>query len=105
VPLREVATSRRPGSPPIDATVPSASPVGGAVAVPQGSAQQAKNAADPQPTPRWDLIARGDRARRDGDCKRARDEYTAALGDADTRVRARAEAGIGLCDMAEGAYT
>lgn len=49
-------------------------------------------------SPRWDLIARGDRARRDGDCATARKEYEQALDDADDRVRSRAYAGLGLCE-------
>jgi len=53
-------------------------------------------------TPRWDIIARGDRARHKGDCDAALTEYKLALGDADARVRARAHAGIGLCSAAEG---
>jgi hypothetical protein len=53
-------------------------------------------------TPRWDIIARGDRARHRGDCKVARNEYALALADVDTRVRARAHAGLGLCDAADG---
>ena len=53
-------------------------------------------------TPRWDIIARGDRARHKGDCDGARTEYGLALGDFDARVRARAHAGIGLCSAAEG---
>jgi hypothetical protein len=58
---------------------------------------------DPSGTPRWDIIARGDRARHKGDCDAARTEYKLALGDADARVRARAHAGIGLCSAADGA--
>jgi hypothetical protein len=53
-------------------------------------------------TPRWDIIARGDRARHKGNCGAARTEYKLALGDADARVRARAHAGIGLCSAVEG---
>ncbi len=53
-------------------------------------------------TPRWDIIARGDRARHKGDCGGARTEYELALGDTDARVRARAHAGLGLCSAAEG---
>jgi hypothetical protein len=52
--------------------------------------------------PRWDIIARGDRARQQNDCKSARTEYKLALGDADARVRARAHAGIGLCAAFDG---
>lgn len=53
-------------------------------------------------TPRWDIIARGDRARHRGDCGAARNEYSLALDDVDARVRARAHAGLGLCDAAKG---
>lgn len=109
-PLREIATSRRPGAGAGEApaTPSAAAPVSGAAADPGASPAEdsAEQRADKnQATPRWDLIARGDRARRDGDCTRARDEYMAALDDDDLRVRARAEAGIGLCDMVDGAYT
>lgn len=54
--------------------------------------------------PRWDIVARGDRARRDGDCKRASAEYAMALTDDDAHVRARAYAGLGLCDAIQGRY-
>lgn len=56
-------------------------------------------------TPRWDIIARGDRARHKGDCDGARTEYDLALGDADARVRARAHAGLGLCSAADGSQS
>ncbi|MFO0634292.1 MAG: hypothetical protein U0168_15700 [Nannocystaceae bacterium] len=52
--------------------------------------------------PRWDIIARGDRARQRGDCSTARSEYSLALSDADARVQARAHAGLGLCDAMAG---
>jgi hypothetical protein len=51
---------------------------------------------------RWDIISRGDRLRQAGDCVAARDEYAVALEDDEPRVRARAFAGIGLCDAAAG---
>jgi hypothetical protein len=54
---------------------------------------------------RWDTIVRGDRARHRGDCGEARSEYVLALDDVDARVRARAHAGLGLCDAAEGDRT
>jgi hypothetical protein len=60
--------------------------------------------ADGAGSPRWDIVARGDRARRDGDCKRASAEYAMALTDEDAHVRARAYAGLGLCDAVEGRY-
>lgn len=53
-------------------------------------------------TPRWDIIVRGDRARHKGDCDEAASEYRLALDDPDAFVRARAHAGLGLCDAAEG---
>jgi len=53
-------------------------------------------------TPRWDIIARGDRARHRGECGAARNEYSLALGDVDARVRARAHAGLGLCEAQAG---
>lgn len=51
---------------------------------------------------RWDLINQGDRARQSGDCVEARDYYSVALEDDEARVRARAFAGIGLCDERAG---
>lgn len=54
---------------------------------------------------RWDTISRGDRARHRGECGEARSEYALALDDVDARVRARAHAGLGLCDAAEGDRT
>lgn len=52
--------------------------------------------------PRWDIIKRGDGHRHRGDCGAARNEYSLALDDVDARVRARAHAGLGLCDAARG---
>jgi hypothetical protein len=81
---------------------PPPSAVGGA---PAGATTT--TAADTGTSPRWDIIARGDRARQKANCTLARKEYEQALGDADARVRARAHAGIGLCQAwtgdAEGA--
>lgn len=51
---------------------------------------------------RWDIVVRGDRARQAGDCVAARDEYALALEDDEARVRARAFAGLGLCDAVSG---
>lgn len=51
---------------------------------------------------RWDIVVRGDRARQAGDCVAARDEYALALEDDEARVRARAFAGLGLCDAMAG---
>ena len=51
---------------------------------------------------RWDIVVRGDRARQAGDCVAAREEYSVALEDDEPRVRARAFAGLGLCDAAIG---
>lgn len=118
-----VAGSASPGSPPspVTATTPSVVPE------PKADAQreQGAEAADEQlrkkgaleqeapvdqtqgkpadgDPPRWDIIARGDRARHRGDCESARSEYSLALGDADARVQARAHAGLGLCDAVAG---
>lgn len=113
-----------PGARPRDAVtdmpMPTAAP---AVVAPErkqddGSALQESDKAakeettvDAGGTPRWDIIARGDRARQKDDCVAARTEYKLALGDPDARVRARAHAGIGLCaasgndwSAAESAY-
>ena len=51
---------------------------------------------------RWDLIERGDRARQDGDCAAARTDYGIATEDDDAAVRARAYAGLGLCNAQAG---
>lgn len=51
---------------------------------------------------RWDIVVRGDRARQAGDCVAAREEYSVALEDDEPRVRARAYAGLGLCDDSIG---
>lgn len=51
---------------------------------------------------RWDIVVRGDRARQAGDCVAAREEYALALEDDEARVRARAFAGLGLCDAMVG---
>lgn len=63
--------------------------------------QQAGGAAGPA-SGRWDLVSRGDRARQAGDCVAARAEYSLALEDDEARVRARAFAGMGLCDAQAG---
>lgn len=63
---------------------------------------EAERVVDEDATPRWDIIARGDRARQKDDCDTAKSEYTLALDDMDTRVRAHAYAGIGLCEAASG---
>ncbi|MCA9652356.1 MAG: hypothetical protein H6712_29405 [Myxococcales bacterium] len=67
----------------------------------QRRAGASKVPADPA-TGRWDLISLGDRARQAGDCVAARDEYAVALEDDDPQVRARAFAGMGLCDLQAG---
>ncbi|MCX4248071.1 hypothetical protein [Paraliomyxa miuraensis] len=63
--------------------------------------KQAGSSAGPA-SGRWDIVARADRARQSGDCVAARQEYSLALEDDDPRVRARAFAGLGLCDTQEG---
>ncbi len=65
------------------------------------SAAKSGGAAGPE-SGRWDIISRGDRARQAGDCVTARDEYAVALEDDMAAVRARAYAGIGLCDAIAG---
>ena len=51
---------------------------------------------------RWDLISAGDQARQAGDCVTARQQYAIALEDDEAAVRARAYAGMGLCDAQQG---
>lgn len=59
--------------------------------------------ADPEDGgPAWHLIERGDRSRQDGDCAAARSDYLVATEDDDPKVRARAYAGIGLCQELAG---
>lgn len=65
-------------------------------------ANEAERVVDQDATPRWDIIARGDRARHQGNCDVAKSEYTLALDDLDARVKARAYAGLGLCEAADG---
>lgn len=67
----------------------------------RASPQKTKGAAGPA-TGRWDIISLGDRARLAGDCVAARDEYAVALEDDEAAVRARAYAGMGLCDAQMG---
>lgn len=55
-----------------------------------------------QMAPGWDLIERADSARKAGDCRSAREDYMVAAEDDDPAVRARAYAGLGLCDAAAG---
>lgn len=83
---------------------------------PLGDAPDEKKDAKPEPDPsdaepdrglgsasgRWDIVSLGDRARQAGDCVAAREEYALALEDDEARVRARALAGIGLCDRQNG---
>lgn len=85
--------------------------LGSAGGVPGGSGGVAQSPTQPpkksggstSPTSgRWDLVTRGDRARQAGDCVAARDEYALALEDDEPEVRARAFAGLGLCDAAAG---
>lgn len=52
--------------------------------------------------PAWHLIERADRSRQDGDCAAARSDYGIATEDDDPGVRARAYAGIGLCNESAG---
>lgn len=76
-------------------------PGGDAGAAKGAPAQPATKNAGPA-SGRWDIVSRGDRARLRGDCVAARDEYALALEDDEPRVRARAYAGLGLCDAAAG---
>jgi hypothetical protein len=52
--------------------------------------------------PGWDLIDRADAARTADDCRSALADYQVATEDDDPAVRARAYAGIGLCQQAAG---
>ncbi|MEM6990594.1 MAG: hypothetical protein AAF721_08860 [Myxococcota bacterium] len=52
--------------------------------------------------PAWDVVERADRARQEGDCAAARSDYMIATEDDDAGVRARAYAGLGLCNALQG---
>jgi hypothetical protein len=56
-----------------------------------------KDADDP-----WGAMAAADKLRRAGNCASARSRYKALVGSSDRRVRARALAGLGLCEAAAG---
>lgn len=76
---------------------------GGAGGASPGQAQKKSSGGSAGPASgRWDIVSRGDRARQAGDCVAARDEYALALEDDEASVRARAFAGLGLCDAAAG---
>lgn len=105
--LLEIATSRAPDRGARDREDRNAGAAAGVVAGAEAkpSAPPPKKAAeladDKGGSPRWDLIARGDRARRDGDCGTGRIEYQRALATDDARVQARANAGLGLCEASD----
>ena len=75
---------------------------------PEPSPQQAKD--DPAPTPApdddtpdpWLLIEEGDKLRRSGQCSMAGKKYQQAKLSANRSVRARALAGLGLCEQKAG---
>jgi hypothetical protein len=97
----EIATSRMPSKMPPPATAKVAG--GGDAPTASDKKDAPANAEDEGGTTQhWDAISRGDRARRDGDCATARKEYETVLSDADDRVRARAIAGIGMCEEVLG---
>lgn len=75
---------------------------GGAGGASPGPAQTKAGGSAGPASGRWDIVSRGDRARQAGDCVAARDEYALALEDDEASVRARAFAGLGLCDAAAG---
>lgn len=75
---------------------------GGAGGASPGPAQTKAGGGAGPASGRWDIVSRGDRARQAGDCVAARDEYALALEDDEASVRARAFAGLGLCDAAAG---
>jgi hypothetical protein len=75
---------------------------GGVTGASPGQAQTKAGGSAGPASGRWDIVSRGDRARLAGDCVAARDEYALALEDDEASVRARAFAGLGLCDAAAG---
>lgn len=64
---------------------------------PKGAEQEKKDVADP-----WLLIDEGDKLRRTGQCTMAKKKYTQAKLSANKNVRARALAGLGLCEQRAG---
>lgn len=83
--------------------VPGGALGGAGGAPPSQPATQTKSGGSAGPASgRWDIVVRGDRARQAGDCVAAREEYALALEDDEARVRARAFAGLGLCDAVAG---
>lgn len=83
--------------------VPGGALGGAGGATPSQPATQTKSGGSAGPASgRWDIVVRGDRARQAGDCVAAREEYALALEDDEARVRARAFAGLGLCDAVAG---
>lgn len=109
----EPQAEAEPEDVPTDATRQQASPppivpgtmndLGEAPEVQEKKADTTPPNADPEDGgPAWHLIERGDRARQDGDCAAARSDYLVATEDDDAKVRARAYAGIGLCQELAG---
>jgi tetratricopeptide (TPR) repeat protein len=70
-------------------------------ALPQAGDEDKEKPAD-LPASGWSAIERADAASKAGDCRSAREDYNYAAEDEDPRVRARAHAGLGLCDRAAG---
>lgn len=77
-------------------------PIGGLEDLGKQVQERAKNEPSPADVPGWDLIEKADASRKAGDCRSAREVYEVATEDDDPAVRARAFAGLGLCDQAAG---
>jgi tetratricopeptide (TPR) repeat protein len=77
-------------------------PIGGLEDLGKQVQEPAKNEPSPAEVPGWDLIEKADASRKAGDCRSAREVYEVATEDDDPAVRARAFAGLGLCDQAAG---
>jgi hypothetical protein len=73
-------------------------------AVPPSDASKSKNKKDAEEAnaDAWGSISAADRLRRAGNCEAAKAEYRPLTGNGDRRVRARALAGLGLCEDAAG---
>lgn len=71
-----------------------------APAKPTGGEQPSRDANDSKPA--WGVVERADRARQTGDCAAAHSDYLIATEDDSAAVRARAYAGLGLCNMQQG---
>lgn len=109
--LEEIAVSRMSANKKAPGAAAGAAPAAAATPAPADPApdeksKEAEKDADAEkkadPSASWDDVEKGDLARSNGDCFGARNAYRRALDDGNDSVRARALAGIGLCEAKEG---